>query len=283
MNFVNNSNNPFVICGGQLKKRCGIICDYTNCCIDDISEIDLINEVSFYIKEDNGIVFCNPLFLSHIIEYVDLSDKLLITHNTDATLVSYQNNKAIFRYLSGQEWEVSNLKPKRWLAQNSMTEDVLPIPLGVTNNDIMEFDFSNIIKNKIIYKNFGIKNNPKERELCDYHVPVINEYSENNNRQEYYRSLAKSYFTVSPNGFGVDCHRHWEALYFNCIPIVTRNTMTEFYSKLFPMVLINDWSCFNIEDYTIQLYKELTNNFNRNLLDIDVYINLISKQFEYDK
>jgi hypothetical protein len=59
--------------------------------------------------------------------------------------------------------------------------------------------------------------------------------------------------------------------------------MTEFYSKLFPMVLINDWSCFNIEDYTIQLYKELTNNFNRNLLDIDVYINLISKQFEYDK
>jgi hypothetical protein len=270
------SKSPLVICGGQLKNRCGIVCDYTNSSICDIAELDLSEEVSFYVKEDNGVVFCNPLFLNHVIEQVDLSDKLLITHNTDASLVSYQDGKAVFRYLSGQEWEVSNLYPKNWLAQNSLVRDVSPLPLGVTDNDIMEFDASHITKSKMLYKNFGIQNNPPERQLCDYHVQIPNEYVAGSNRQEYYKSLAQSYFAVSPDGFGVDCHRHWEALYFNCIPIVTRNTMTEFYSTLFPIIVIDTWEDFNIQHYTEELYAKLISEFDRSLLDIDVYINKLT-------
>lgn len=269
--------NPLVICGGQLKNRCGIVCDYTNSSVCDIPDLDLSEEVCFYVKEDNGVVFCNPIFLSHLVKHVDLSDKLLITHNTDASLISYQDGKATFKYLSGQEWEVSNLYPKSWLAQNSLVKHIPPLPLGVTDNDIMDFDATHIVKDKVLYKNFGIQNNPPERELCDRYVQVPNEYAIGSNRQRYYESLAQSYFTVSPNGFGVDCHRHWEALYFNCIPIVRRNTMTEFYSTLFPMLLIDDWTHFRIGDYTKQLHTELISSFDRSLLDIDVYINLIKK------
>ena len=270
--------SPFVICGGQLKNRCGIVCDYTNSSICDIAELDLSEEVSFYVKEDNGVVFCNPLFLSHMMQQVDLSDKLLITHNTDASLVSYQDGKAVFRYLSGQEWEVTNLYPKNWLAQNSLVRNVTPLPLGVTDNDIMEFDASHIVKDIVLYKNFGIQNNPPERQLCDHYVQIPNGYVAGSDRQEYYRSLARSYFAVSPDGFGVDCHRHWEALYFNCIPIVTKNTMTEFYSTLFPMVLVDSWVDFRMEQYTLDLYNQLIGNFNKRMLDIDTYIKTVTKK-----
>lgn len=276
---MNQLNNPLVICGGQLKSRCGIVCDYTNSSICDVAELNLSEEVSFYIKEDNGVVFCNPLFLTHIVDQIDLTDKLLITHNTDASLTHYEDGKAIFKYLSGQEWEVPNLYPKNWLAQNSLVANVTPLPLGVTDNDIMDFDTSNTTKTRLIYKNFGIQSNPPERSTCDRCVPVPNEYVAGSSRQQYYRALAESYFAVSPDGFGVDCHRHWEALYLNCIPIVTRNTMTEYYSTLFPMIIVDSWSDFHISNYTVELYNELMFSFNRDFLDIDAYIGPATSKF----
>lgn len=274
MNLL-RSSNPFVICGGQLKQRCGTVCDYTNSSICDIDTLDLSEEVSFYIKEDNGIVFCNPLFLDHVNKEIDLTNKTLITHNTDSSLISYNNYTATFSYLSGQVWSVNNLKPMKWLAQNSLVSNVLPIPLGVTNNDIMDFNFYDIKKSILIYKNFGIDSNPPQRQACEFNVKIPNQYVKGSSRQAYYKSLAESYFTVSPDGFGVDCHRHWEALYFNCIPIVTKNSLNDFYSKLFPIVVINDWSEFDHSLFTIDFYQSLIKKFDRSMLDIDYYINYI--------
>jgi hypothetical protein len=263
---------PLVICGGQLKSVCGIVCDYTNSSLCDIEHLDESEEVSFYVKEDNGVVFCNPLFLDHVNQQIDLSDKILITHNTDSTLKSYVDGVATFEYLSGQMWSVPNLHPKKWLAQNSMVESVMSLPLGVTNNDIMEYDWDNVEKTTLVYKNFGTQNNPPERQLCDHYVNVPNEYGNVADRGRYYDRLKQSYFAVSPNGFGIDCHRHWEALYFNCIPIVTDNQVVRHFAKYFPMVIIDNWSAFRLEDYTIDLYQQLVSTFDRRHLDMNFFL-----------
>lgn len=46
-------------------------------------------------------------------------------------------------------------------------------------------------------------------------------------------------FWISPRGNGIDCHRTWEALYLDVIPIVWNNSLTVLYEDL-PMLVIND-------------------------------------------
>ena len=39
------------------------------------------------------------------------------------------------------------------------------------------------------------------------------------------------------------CHRTWEAIYLNVVPIVIKNYMTETFASMgLPLFLINDWS-----------------------------------------
>ena len=51
---------------------------------------------------------------------------------------------------------------------------------------------------------------------------------------------------LSPRGNGLDCHRTWEALYLDAIPIVWHSTLDSLYADL-PIILINDWSEINEE------------------------------------
>ena len=46
-------------------------------------------------------------------------------------------------------------------------------------------------------------------------------------------------FWLSPRGSGLDCHRTWEALYLDIIPIVWNNSLNILYEEL-PVVVINN-------------------------------------------
>ncbi|CAF2515878.1 unnamed protein product [Rotaria sp. Silwood2] len=46
-------------------------------------------------------------------------------------------------------------------------------------------------------------------------------------------------FWISPRGNGIDCHRTWEALYLDIIPIVWNSTLNSLYKNL-PIVIINN-------------------------------------------
>ena len=47
-------------------------------------------------------------------------------------------------------------------------------------------------------------------------------------------------FWLSPRGNGLDCHRTWEALYLDIIPIVWHSTLDPLYENL-PIVVIKTW------------------------------------------
>lgn len=53
----------------------------------------------------------------------------------------------------------------------------------------------------------------------------------------------KSYYVLSPRGGGEDCHRFYEAIYLDSIPIVKRtNTAFDKLYNVFPCLIVNDWN-----------------------------------------
>ena len=73
--------------------------------------------------------------------------------------------------------------------------------------------------------------------------------------------MAKSYFILSPNGNGIDCHKHWEAFHAHSIPVVTKSINLKFYEDL-PFLVIDDWSRFKELELTPELYHKIWANFN---------------------
>ena len=80
----------------------------------------------------------------------------------------------------------------------------------------------------------------------------------------------------------------WECLYLKVIPICHRNILTEHFSKLFPIVLVDDWKDrkelgMDIQ-YLEQNYERLSNWKNYYLLDQDLSLeecaNIFDKKIE---
>ena len=73
------------------------------------------------------------------------------------------------------------------------------------------------------------------------------EFIPNMDYESYLKTLSTYKYSVSPKGNGIDCHRMWECFYLKVIPICERSILTEYYSKIFPIVLIDDWDDLNLE------------------------------------
>jgi hypothetical protein len=271
-------NKP--ITSDTFRNISGIVCDYKNSC-----KTDLINngydfnslpeeDVILYKKSDNDIIFCHPLFLDQLLQQIDISDKILITHNSDATIVSYKEGNVTFKFLTGQEWSISNVTPKRWLAQNNLADIIESIPLGThSGNPIHSPKY---IKTSNVYVNFGLNTNPSARLECQNKINLPNLYNTNKSQSDFLNELSSHRFIISPEGFGIDCHRHWESLYVGTIPIVLKNKLTENLSKIFPIVVLNDWDNFKIEEYNEDTYQTILSKYDLSLLDAEKYISFLN-------
>ena len=72
----------------------------------------------------------------------------------------------------------------------------------------------------------------------------------------YIETLCLTKFAPSPEGNGIDCHRHWEALYSKCIPIIEDNELIK--SKLIglPVLYTHDYTEITPE-YLNKKYEEI--------------------------
>lgn len=95
----------------------------------------------------------------------------------------------------------------------------------------------------------------------------------------YWKALLDHKFIISPEGNGIDCHRHYEALMAGCIPIVEDNPLirekyagcpilfTKNYSEIKESFLVKkyeemldqvyDFSCLFVSHYTEDQQKQL--------------------------
>jgi hypothetical protein len=73
---------------------------------------------------------------------------------------------------------------------------------------------------------------------------------------QYFDELPSYKFVISPEGNGIDCHRHYEALMAGCIPIMEDNPLIREKYKGLPILYTKDYS--EITPYYLeQKYREM--------------------------
>jgi len=162
-----------------------------------------------------------------------------------------------------------------WFAQNNIcfSSKCISIPIGLEDRWRMNHgnisDFNRLRRSlssnrqpNILYS-FSTSTNPHVRE---YALKILRQHPDSlflksPDPWSYRRSLLNTMFVASPAGNGIDCHRTWESLYLNCIPIVVDPT---FYKRFpsFPGLVLEHWDELRV--------------FTRNDL-ISVYTNCLSR------
>jgi hypothetical protein len=95
---------------------------------------------------------------------------------------------------------------------------------------------------------------------------------------EYFREIGKYKFVISPEGNGVDCHRHYEALMFGCIPVIEKNYhIAEKYAGC-PILWTTDYSEITV-DYLEKKYCEMIDKvYDFSRLYLSYYSSELQKQ-----
>jgi hypothetical protein len=260
------------------------LCDHYICTIDDLnynpnndkSKFIDINTIDDYF--DNKLnIFCYTHSLINIDMLIAklkfMKNKFnIIFHNSDQVFIS--NNLRLF--------EIDNLIKIYTQNMHVLDSRVLPLPIGIQNkqwcNDnislLNEVILCELPKTNYIYFYFDVNTNRIARTRCFLICNnLLNiQQASKCNFKEYLYLLTTYKFCICPVGNGIDTHRFWECLYLKVVPIVLRIPLTEYYSKFFPVVLLNDWT--ELSDSLLS-QKEI-NWDNYNMLDlsyIKIFIN----------
>ena len=94
-------------------------------------------------------------------------------------------------------------------------------------------------------------------------ISITNQLQQQNNipnesysSNTYFDILPQYKFVISPEGNGIDCHRHYEALIAGCIPIIEDNPNIKNKYKGCPVLYTTDYSEIT-ETYLIQQYEQM--------------------------
>jgi len=226
-----------------------------------------------YIHINNDLV--NDL----IPELTDINMFEILSEFKNPFTLILHNNDSPFGDNELKYFDIPNCK--KICAQNVTTYDerVIPLPIGIANICWEWGDLSVWINNKLlsvrersefIYFYFELEGGCRDVKRPDCYESISSqgiEWIDKVSYKTYIKNLSKYQFQVCPEGNGIDSFRTWESLYLKVIPIVDRNVMTEYFSKLFPMVLVDDWKEFDIESVR-DTYEEYSWD-NYDLLDFN--------------
>jgi hypothetical protein len=157
-----------------------------------------------------------------------------------------------------------------------------PLPIGIANS---MWSHGNIYtwvsrlhmplpkKQHLIYFYFEINTNVHKRQVCFDIIKTKGiESQPKRSLSDYIQALSTFKFAICPEGNGIDTHRFWECLYLKVVPICPRNIITEYYSKFFPVVLLDKWEDLNIN--ALGAFYETSNWSNyEKLFDITYWEN----------
>ncbi len=189
----------------------------------------------------------------------------------------------------------------KWFAQNctdsilNASSKVIPLPIGLENQRF--HNAGNIksfkrLQKKITEPNWkqpkvlfalNFSTNPDARFECYrafWKKPITKELTTFISTESYRKIASKCMFIASPVGNGLDCHRTWEAMYLNAVPVVESNKMNDFFAKLgLPMLCVSDWCAFaqKTESELVQIYDETMKNCDKSALQIEFWQNRIKE------
>lgn len=276
-----------------------MLCDYYIGSLDDFNFNPLIRtQSSKFINIDNyDIENIKKMKINNIFCYTHIIDGIkadfdnnkcsknfqnlisILSSITTPYNVIFHNSDGCFQTEHKKLLELPNIK--KIYSQNltiEPEEQVIPLPIAIANTmwphgnlNIWKYILENnnlINKPKHIYFNFNINTNSAKRNECyniikSKNIPNL----PNMDYMNYLKVLLSYKFAICPEGNGIDTHRFWECLYLKVIPICLKNHVTQYYSKLFPILLLDDWN--NIDEHSLQVFYNTANWNNYHLLDFE--------------
>ena len=239
--------------------------------INNINEDDIVGVqrsiLDEFIKKFNVKVKC-------YIHIIDCDRASCCKSNGYKNHLEFMNNESIIK-----------LYAENWIGPSN--EKLYIVPIGFSSNSISQLE--NYIKNNKILK-FSEKS--KNISSTFHHVlhnvrPCVwcGKLSDrqdvykiflNNNLVDFLPKLSnidylKHYnnykFTISPTGNGLDCHRTYEAIILNTIPIVKTGPLDKIYKQYnLPVVIVNEWTDITKNNLDIwsnedgKLYENINSN-----------------------
>lgn len=231
-----------------------------------------------HLHNGENIFFCKTDYLLSFFNYASTvnNEIILITGNSDYSITQ----------------DIFNLAPKnikKWFAQNCDVKNgiITGIPMGLENTiecklenhgkvwdhalekPIKISDCREAIPEKEIYANFSLNTHPSRLQVfnickklkyvtCD----ISNDYQTINNKsyESYIHNIKKHKMVVCPRGNGVDCHRIWEVLYLNRVPIIKMENHLSYFKSL-PILFVESWDELN--DFARMSEKYYQVKFNK--------------------
>jgi len=224
-------------------------------------------ENKFSNMKKGDLIFVNGYLLEEFFQKIHPTipkPYVLISHNSDMA-IPHRN----FTYLNDP-------KLIAWFGQNVHIKHpkIIPIPIGLANRQykhgnmkiLEKVKHQNCEKKHLVYLNFVIENYPRKRAKV-YESFSDKKYcfiAKDKPYEEYLKDTAESKFVICPRGNGLDCHRTWEVLYLDSIPIVESSPLDPLLENL-PILIVKDWN---------EVTEERLNSF---------YENIKTKKFQTEK
>lgn len=182
------------------------------------------------IKNKKNIFFLKVETIDYFMKVIipHLKEKfVIITHNGD---LCSGKNAILLNHPLLVRWYGQNM--------NNLSNKTVGIPIGLANkiwkcvNFTLLQSFSKQPKTKLMYLNFSYRTNPQRKNIMQYFLN--NGFTKNESLpwNQYIEDLSHYKFALSPFGYGADCHRTWECLYLNVIPIVVHNNPMKHFTDL---------------------------------------------------
>lgn len=219
-------------------------------------------------------IFC----YTHLLENIDFLIKKLKYFQNNFSLVFHNSDHNFNKEHIKLFDELPLLKTIFTQNINVIDKRIIPLPIGIANSQwihgnlfaVIDIKNKNIKKINDFYFNFNINTNKKVRTDCFTNVINLGiKWVQNKSYNEYLETLASYKYCICPEGNGIDTHRMWECLYLNVIPICKRNILVEYYSKYFPIIIVDNWIDIN-KNELINNYEAYYKFINDNpYLDLD--------------
>ena len=248
----------------NIKNHTNNIIYYNQTITDNI--LDIINRSSIFFVKTDYLDYFQDIIMPHI-----KKSFILVNHNSAYS--SGNHNKII-----------NNPLLIRWYGQNMKYHiKTQGIPLGLQNKQYIGSDINICIQNRdnhkeyLLYFNFSTSTNP-DRKLTE-DILIKNRFKKNKRVDwpQYINDLSKHKFCISPEGMGIDCHRIWESLYVNTIPIVKKNDILYKYFNDLPILWVDNFEIITEEFLNDEYIKRINKRYNLDKMGLKYWLNDIKK------
>lgn len=236
--------------------------------------------------EDNILLQESKIIFIYTHVFRKYKNKIIdeLTKKTEAFILLFHNSDDIIDDTFTEL--LIKTKCKKIYGQNLtlIHKDFQYLPIGIANNKwnhgnltlLNKLIDANITKKNKVFFNFTIHTNYTKRRHCYNIISKKNiKFTKNYDQNKYLTELKKHKFCISPDGNGPDCHRIWECLYLDVIPICKRSIFIDIIAKDFPIYIVDDWDKLEINYELYNSYDKMIKILNKSKLQFNYWKNMI--------